>query len=404
MNYPETLSYLFDQLPVFQRIGAAAYRKDMSNTRRLADMCENPEIGLKCVHIAGTNGKGSTAHGMASVMQHCGHKTGLMTSPHYKDFRERIKIDGKMIDKDYVVDWVAKHQRRFEAIKPSFFELTVIMGFCYFRDMGVDIAIVETGMGGRLDSTNIVKPELSIITVIGMDHSEFLGDTYDAIAREKAGIIKEKTPVLIASGNEHVMHVFQDKAEQMSAPLRQVNPPLNPIHTDLGGEYQQANMSTVLHAVELLKDSGWTLPDSKVISGLASVTVTTGILGRWQLLQKNPSIIADSAHNPAGIKAVVRNLKACKFESLHIVVGMVSDKDVDAVLDLLPFNATYYFCQAKVMRALACDMLAQQGQRMGLVGECYGSIQAALTAAKDAADSEDLILITGSVFTVAEVV
>ncbi len=402
MNYEECLSYLFDQLPVFQRIGAAAYRKDLRNTLALASAYDNPEQGLKCVHIAGTNGKGSTAHALAAIFQACGYRTGLMTSPHYVDFRERIKVDGQMIQKDYVQDWISAFRKKKLGIEPSFFELTVIMGFCYFKEKEVDIAIIETGMGGRLDSTNIVSPELSVITSIAMDHTAFLGDTLEAIAMEKAGIIKQDVPVVISCENEAVLPLLSSVAESRNAPLHFATFPINHIHTDLRGAYQQYNMSTVLKSVEVLKTLPWELPDTKVVEGLNNVHGLTGLLGRYQTISKKPHIIADSAHNPNGITAVLDGLKDESYSQLHIVIGMVHDKDIDAVLTLLPLGATYYFCQAKVMRALACDMLAQQGLRLGLVGECYGSVKAAIAAAKDAAGARDLILITGSVFTVAE--
>lgn len=402
MTYDECLSFLFDQLPVFQRIGAAAYRKDLRNTIELASAYYNPEDGLKCIHIAGTNGKGSTAHALAAIFQSCGYRTGLMTSPHYVDFRERIKVDGQMIEKEYVCDWVSQFQNKRLTIEPSFFELTVLMGFCYFKDKEVDIAIIETGMGGRLDSTNIISPELSVITPIGFDHTAFLGDTLDAIALEKAGIIKQDIPVVIAAGNEEVLPVLISVAEARNAPVYNCAIPINHIHTDLRGTYQQHNMSTVLKSVEVMKTLDWQLPDTKVIEGLNHVQKLTGLQGRYQTIAKHPLIIADSAHNSNGIAAVLDCLKDETYTDLHIVIGMVNDKDIDAVLSMLPLGATYYFCQAKVMRALACDMLAQQGLRLGLLGECYGSVKAALATAKEAASDDDLILVTGSVFTVAE--
>lgn len=404
MNYEETLSYLFEQLPMFQRVGAAAYRKDLRNTLALSRMTEHPEEGFKSIHIAGTNGKGSTAHGLASVFQACGYKTGLMTSPHYKDFRERIRIDGQKIPEEYVVDWVERYQRRFESIEPSFFELTVLMGFCYFREQEVDIAIIETGMGGRLDSTNIVKPELSIITPIGLDHTAFLGDNLEQIALEKAGIIKQDIPSLIAQGNEEVMEVFRSVADSRNSAMQVVQKRKEKIPTDMKGDYQQFNMSTVLEAVELMREKGWNLPEDMVEEGLKQVISNTGFMGRWQLLSKSPRIIADSAHNLAGIQTLIRNLKQEEYKKLHIVIGMVDDKDVEAVLAELPMGATYYFCQAKVIRAMSCSLLAERAIKMRLLGECYGSVQAALTAAKENSTEADLILVTGSVFTVAEVV
>jgi len=403
MTYDECLSFLFHQLPAFQRIGAAAYRKDLRNTLALASAYDNPEEGLKCVHIAGTNGKGSTAHALAAVFQACGYRTGLMTSPHFVDFRERIKVDGKMISKDYVKEWVSQFQGKKLPIDPSFFELTVIMGFCYFKHLDVDIAIVETGMGGRLDSTNIVSPELSVITAIAFDHTAFLGETLEAIALEKSGIIKQDTPVVIAPMNEEVLPILASVAEDRNAELHTSAQHIETIHTDLQGAYQQLNMSTVLKSVELLRQQGWDLATNAVTEGLNKVQELTGMMGRYQTLSKKPRIIVDSAHNPKGIDALLDNLKDEKYKELHVVIGMVTDKDVDAVLSMMPLGATYYFCQAKVLRALSCDLLGQQGMRLGLVGECHGSVKAALTAAKEAAGPEDIILVTGSVFVVAEV-
>ncbi|NND94199.1 MAG: bifunctional folylpolyglutamate synthase/dihydrofolate synthase [Flavobacteriales bacterium] len=404
MNYEETISYLFDQLPIFQRQGAAAYRKDLRNTLALARMTDNPENGFKSIHLAGTNGKGSTAHGLASVFQACGYKTGLLTSPHYKDFRERIKVNGKMVSKEFVTQWVERYRNRFEEIKPSFFELSVIMGFCYFKEQEVDIAIIETGMGGRLDSTNIIDPELSVITTMSLDHKAFLGDTLEKIAFEKAGIIKQDKPVVIAYGNEEVLEVFKSVAKSRNSPVLLADKTDTKISTDLAADYQQVNMSTVLKAADVMRALGWKLPEEEVALGLMSIQKNTGFLGRWQTISKRPKIIADVGHNPQGIETVIRQLQNERYKHLHIVLGMVADKDVDAVLSILPLSANYYFCQAKVLRAMSCDLLAQQGMRMGLIGECYGSVTAALTAAKEAASENDLILITGSVFVVAEVV
>ncbi len=403
MNYEETLSYLFDQLPMFQRVGAAAYRKNLGNTLTLARMTEHPEDGFKSIHIAGTNGKGSTAHGLASVFQSCGYKTGLMTSPHYKDFRERIRVNGEMISEDYIVDWVERYRKRFEAVEPSFFELTVLMGFSYFREQKVDIAIIETGMGGRLDSTNIVTPELSIITPIGFDHTTFLGDTLEKIAMEKAGIIKQNVPSLIAQGNEEVMEVFRSVSESRSSPMTEVHQREDPISTDMRGDYQQSNMATVLGAVSILREGGWKLPEEQVTEGLKNVIASTGFMGRWQQISTAPRIIVDSAHNLAGIQTLLKNLAQERYKKLHIVIGMVDDKDVETVLSELPIGAIYYFCQAKVIRAMSCSLLAQRAIQMSLLGECYGSVESALTAAMDTAKKDDLILVTGSVFTVAEV-
>lgn len=405
MSYEATLSYLFDQLPMFQRVGAAAYRADLNNTVRLAALAGNPEEGLTCIHIAGTNGKGSTAHGLASVFQSCGYRTGLMTSPHYKDYRERIKVNGEPIDKDFVMDWVDRYKRRAEAIQPSFFELTVIMGFSYFKTQKVDIAIIETGMGGRLDSTNIVEPELSVITPIGFDHQQFLGDTLEKIAMEKAGIIKRGIPVLIAEGNKDLLPVFQSVAESRHAELYEVPAHEGPIHTDLKGKYQQRNMSTVLKAVEIMRSKGWELPEDKVTHGITHIISQTGFMGRWQILQEaGPRIIADAAHNVQGIQTLLENLKEERFAKLHLVMGMVSDKDVKSILTLLPTDAHYYFSQAKILRAMPADELTAKAREVGLKGSAFKSLEDALNAAKKSADAKDFIMITGSIFTVAEVI
>ncbi len=405
MSYEATLSYLFDQLPMFQRVGAAAYRADLNNTVRLAALAGNPEEGLTCIHIAGTNGKGSTAHGLASVFQSCGYRTGLMTSPHYKDYRERIKVNGEPIDKEFVMDWVDRYKRRAEAIQPSFFELTVIMGFSYFKTQKVDIAIIETGMGGRLDSTNIVEPELSIITPIGFDHQQFLGDTLEKIAMEKAGIIKRGIPVLIAEGNKDLLPVFQSVAESRHAEFHEVRAHEQVIHTDLKGSYQQRNMATVLKAVEIMRSKGWKLPEDKVTHGITHIISQTGFMGRWQILQEaGPRIIADAAHNVQGIQTLLENLKEERFAKLHLVMGMVSDKDVKSVLTLLPKDAQYYFSQAKILRAMPSEELTAKAREVGLKGSAFKSLEDALNAAKKSADAEDLILITGSIFTVAELI
>ena len=390
---------------MFQRVGAAAYKADLNNTLHLARMTENPEEDLKCIHIAGTNGKGSTAHALASIFQSCGYKTGLMTSPHYKDFRERIKVNGEFIDTEYIVDWVGRYKSRFERIQPSFFELTVLMGFCYFQAQEVDIAIIETGMGGRLDSTNIVEPELSIITPIGFDHQQFLGDTLEKIAMEKAGIIKHKVPVLIAEGNEAVISVFKSVAESRHAVLHEVPSQKDIINTDLKGHYQQRNMATVLQAVEIMRSRGWNLPAEKVAQGLTHIIPQTGFMGRWQILQEShPRIIADAAHNVHGISTLLENLKEEKYSQLHLVMGMVSDKDVKSVLTLLPADAHYYFSQAKLLRAMPAEELTAKAKEVGLDGKGHSSLEEALNAAQSAAEHDDLIVITGSIFTVAELI
>ena len=386
---------------MFQRIGKAAYKADLRNTLRLAAMLDNPEEGLVCVHIAGTNGKGSTAHILASIFQSCGYKTGLMTSPHYKDYRERIKVNGEMISEGYVVNWVDRHRSRFEQIAPSFFELTVMMGFCYFKAEKTDIAIIETGLGGRLDSTNIVSPEISVITNIGMDHTAFLGDSLDKIAAEKAGIIKAQTPVVIGPGNDDLMSVFSQVARSRNAPLHKANIRSH-IESDLSGQYQQKNLAAALCAVELLQEKGWELPESRVLSGMSEVKKNTGFVGRWQTLSTDPMILADAAHNVQGMSAVLENLDSLDFDTLHIVMGMVDDKDVSGLLSMMPKQATYHLSQAKILRAMPVDELVKKSAEHGLKSCSYSSLADALAGAKEQADAADLILITGSIFTVAE--
>lgn len=403
MDYEETLAYLFAQLPMYQRVGQAAYRADLSNTLRLAAMAGNPEEGLRCVHIAGTNGKGSTAHALAAVFQANGYRTGLMTSPHYKDFRERIRVDGQLIDKDFIVSFIERYKRSFESFQPSFFELTVIMGFQYFKSEGVDIAIIETGMGGRLDSTNIVQPDLSIITPIGMDHQAFLGDTLEKIAMEKAGIIKQGTPVLISEGNDALLPVFQRVAEGREAPFHISQSITGEIESDLGGPYQQQNLNTTLQAVDLLRTKGWNLEEEQVSEGLKDIRGLTGFMGRWQVLGEHPRVLADAAHNEAGIRALIDSLELPPTARLHVVLAMVSDKDISNVLRLFPKNAVYYFTQAKVIRAMNKESLSQSAKEAGLIGEVYPSVQEALDSARKSASREDTVLVTGSVFTVAEV-
>lgn len=421
MNYDETLHYLYSQLPVFQRIGAAAYKANLDNTYALMDVLNHPEKKFKAVHIAGTNGKGSTAHMLASIYQEAGFKTGLYTSPHLKDFRERIRINGEMVSKEFVVDFVAKYNNDFKGISPSFFELTMAMAFQYFTEEKVDIAILETGLGGRLDSTNIINPELSIITNIGKDHMQFLGDNLRQIAGEKAGIIKSEKPIIIGEKQQEITAVFEQKARENNAPLFYAEDRVTldlidnsaniyRIHYKkellferlvfpLRGNYQIKNLKTVIAAALHLK-----LPKNAIKSGIENTLKNTHFTGRWQTLSLNPLTICDTAHNEDGIRYVVDQLEQTPYNRLHFVLGVVNDKDIGNILALLPKEALYYFCKADIPRGLETDILQEKAQKFGLKGKSYSSVIAARNAAQKSAAKDDLVFVGGSTFTVAEVV
>lgn len=403
MNYAETLAYLHAQLPMFQRIGAAAYKADLRNTHALMALLGHPERGLKCVHVAGTNGKGSTSSLIASVLQEAGYTVGLHTSPHLKDLRERFRINGHMVDEDTVVRFVAEHRHAFEPVAPSFFEWGVAFALWWFTRERVDIAVMETGMGGRLDSTNVVTPEVSVITNIGWDHMQFLGDTLEAIAGEKAGIIKPQVPVVVGEADGPVAAVFQRRATEEQAPLRMVDQALPlPHRTALAGPHQERNARTALAALEELRQRGWRIPDEALARGCTNVVANTGLRGRWELLGTAPRTIGDVAHNVDGIRVLRAMLTREHYTRLHIVLGMVGDKDVGRVLAELPREATYYFCKADIPRGLDVDILRAQAQAAALSGESYASVADALAAARAAAGPGDLVLVTGSVFVVAE--
>jgi dihydrofolate synthase/folylpolyglutamate synthase len=404
MNYSETVDYLFSQLPMFQRVGAAAYKADLSNTIAICEIYDNPQHKFKSVHVAGTNGKGSVAHSLAAIFQACGYKTGLFTSPHLKDYRERIRINGEMISEDYVVNFVEKFKSGDHGLKPSFFELTCAMGFAYFADEEVDIAILEVGMGGRLDSTNVVNPEISVITHISKDHEQFLGNTIELIAAEKAGIIKDGTPVVIGENTFSVRQVLENTAAKRGAFHYDVfaNSPM--LQTDLQGSYQRENMRTVSMAVKALREKGWNLPQEKVEDGAKSVVLKTGLRGRWEIIGEMPTVITDVGHNEAGVQQVVDHLRRQTYVRLHIVWGMVNDKDSTAILALLPKSATYYWCKADVPRGRDAKELAQEGSKHALLGKIYPSVSVALETAKKDAQINDLIFVGGSVFVVAEVI
>ena len=423
MNYRETLDWLFSQLPMYQREGKAAYKANMDNTLALDQYFNHPHTRFKTIHVAGTNGKGSVSHMLASILQEAGYKTGLYTSPHLKDFRERIKINGEMIREEYVIDFVKNHQAIFNHLHPSFFEMTVAMAFQYFAEEEVDIAIIEVGLGGRLDSTNIIQPLASVITNISFDHMALLGDTLEAIAREKAGIIKANTPTIIGMRDSHYDFVFTAKAEELNSPITFASDHwqitdlkesgFNLKHTsgwsiqnlqcELKGIYQQKNITYVLETIHRLRQSCLTITDEQIRQGIEKVIRNTGLQGRWQTLAQNPLTICDTGHNIDGITEITKQLKNCSYRQLHFVIGMVNDKDIESVLQILPQDAIYYFCKASIPRALNEEELAQKARKIGLQGNCFPTVQAAYTAAQKQASPEDMIYIGGSTFVVAEV-
>lgn len=428
MNYQETIEFLYTRLPMFSRIGAAAYNKDLDNTIVLCQALGDPQHRFKSVHIAGTNGKGSTSHMLAAILQTAGYKTGLYTSPHLKDFRERIKINGKEIEADFVVEFTQRIQSLVEKIQPSFFELTVAMAFQYFAHEHVDIAIIETGLGGRLDSTNIITPEVSVITNIGMDHMNLLGNSIESIAFEKAGIIKDNVPIAIGETTPVTKEVFSTKAKLHNAPLtiaseqrwvsdwkkeknklvatiahKQLDEERQTYELDLQGLYQLKNLLTVTESIKQLNDKGWAISQEHIKHGLAHVKKLTGLHGRWEVIQQQPTIVLDVAHNEDGIKQIVSQLEHEDYRKLHIVTGMVKDKEIDKVLSLLPHQAAYYFTNAHIERALPATELATLAAKHGLSGDHYADVNTALQQAITNADKDDLILVCGSVFVVGEV-
>ena len=428
MNYTETLDWMYNKLPMYQRIGGAAYKVGLDNTIALLELLGNPHRNFMSVHVAGTNGKGSTSHMLASIFQEAGYKTGLYTSPHLRDFRERIRINGEMIPEEHVVDFIAKHQEEFEKIGLSFFEMTVGMAFDYFSNEHVDIAIVEVGMGGRLDSTNLITPELSVITNIGLDHVQFLGDTLEKIAHEKAGIIKEGIPVVIGETQPETHQVFEDKANACHSPLYFADQifDCDKVHIEslykqeydiwkdnelyleaceipLMGNYQKKNLTTVMCAADLLRKK-FELTDDDLRNGIANVIRNTHLMGRWQILNNDPLTIADTGHNVDGIREVIGQLAEMTYSKLHFVIGMVNDKDIDHVLQLLPHSCEYYFCKADIPRGLDANILAEKAFEYGLRGKVYDSVRDAYQSAVNAASFDDVVFIGGSNFTVAEVV
>ncbi|TCC96693.1 bifunctional folylpolyglutamate synthase/dihydrofolate synthase [Pedobacter hiemivivus] len=427
MNYKQTIDYLYSKLPMFTRVGAVAFRKDLHNTIAMCENLGNPQTEFKTIHVGGTNGKGSTSHMLAAIFQQAGYKTGLYTSPHLKDFRERIRINGEMIPESFVADFVNQQQPIMEEISPSFFEVTVAMAFSFFATEKVDIAIIEVGLGGRLDSTNIITPELSVITNISLDHTNILGDTLPEIALEKAGIIKPGIPVVIGEKQPEIEQVFIKKASETGSDIVFADQELHLANTtrekeylnttvykaavpiykdlklDLNGLYQLKNVLTVLEAVAILKEKDYQITEEHVYQALKHVKDLTGLQGRWQKLSEHPLVICDTGHNKAGITEVMQNINTTDHEQLHIVIGMVKDKDITGVLALLPVNAIYYFCQPRLERALPAADLAAEAKKYELNGQVFDTISLAVEAAKKNAAMNDLIFIGGSTFVVAEV-
>lgn len=426
-TYEEVLDRMYRRLPMFSRVGAAAYKPSLENTLHLCEAIGNPHRSLTCIHVAGTNGKGSVSHWLASIFQSAGYRTGLYTSPHLKDFRERIRINGEMIPEDEIVAWYQQLMPAAEEVQASFFEMTVAMMFGHFQKQGVDIAIIETGMGGRLDSTNVIRPILSIITYIGMDHQQFLGDTLPAIASEKAGIIKAEVPVLIGRYQKETVDVFQLVSKEKSAPLLYADDQVSGVklypngnaeverssgtkltfRNPLQGHYQTENIATVVAAIDWMNGNG-SLPlaisDEVLLKGLEGVVAQTGIRGRWQVLKVSPKVVADVGHNEDGIRSVIQQLETESYRNLHIVFGAVKDKDLHAILQLLPREAQYYFCEPPLDRKLPVELLAQQAHVAGLTSfTVIPNPKTAYETALYQCSDDDLLLVLGSFFVVGEI-
>ncbi|WP_461489464.1 bifunctional folylpolyglutamate synthase/dihydrofolate synthase [Pontibacter sp. HJ8] len=412
---------------MFQRIGNAAFKKSLDNIIALCDALGQPQHQFKSVHVAGTNGKGSSSHMLAAVLQSAGYRTGLYTSPHLKSFTERIRVDGKELPQDYLIRFVEEHKSLFEQVQPSFFEMTVALAFRYFADQQVDVAVIEVGLGGRLDSTNIIQPEVSLITNIGLDHQNLLGDTLEAIAGEKAGIIKPHTPAVISTKQPDIAHVFEQKAKQEQAPLyfatdhiqvklleqdlegqvfevyREGQLWLKALEIDLAGSYQQYNLPGVLQTLTLLQERGYTLSEKAIREGIGHAKGLTGLKGRWQVISQNPLTICDTGHNVDGIKQILAQLQSLNPKQVHLVFGAVNDKDVTSILQLLPKQYRYYFCQAHIPRALPVAELLEKAAEVGLQGHAFATVTEAIEAARQKAAPDEVIFIGGSTFVVAEI-
>ena len=402
MTYQETIDWMFSQLPMYQRQGKTAFKKDLTNISAFCDVLMNPQNKFASIHVGGTNGKGSTSHIISSILQEAGYKVGLYTSPHLKNFTERIRINGEEVSQHFVVDFIAKNKHFLETQQLSFFEMTVGLAFAYFTEQNVDIAIIEVGLGGRLDSTNIIHPEVAVITNIGYDHMQFLGDTLPEIAAEKAGIIKQNTPIIIGEKQDAVVDVFIKKATQMNAEIYFASDKQYDYKSDLLGSYQEKNMSTAIHAVKALK--GYVISESHIINGLKNVVQNTNFKGRWQILQHKPLVICDTAHNKEGLSYVMNQLASLSFDKLHMVLGVVNDKKLDDILTLFPIKATYYFCKPNIPRGLNEVDLQSTAENFHLVGDTYGSVHEAYLKAISDAEIDDVVFVGGSTFVVAEVV
>ncbi len=413
MNYQQTLDYLYNSAPLFQQVGSAAYKEGLENTHALDAHLGHPHRSFRTIHVAGTNGKGSCSHTLAAILQEAGYKVGLYTSPHLVDFRERIRVNGVPVSEEYVIRFVEEHRSFFEPLHPSFFELTTAMAFRYFANEEVDVAVIEVGLGGRLDYTNIITPDLCLITNISFDHVQFLGDTLAKIAGEKAGIIKSGIPVVIGETTLETRPIFLQKAEEVHAPIRFAEDNTHftaegdstdypALEVELKGLCQQKNTRTILTALPLLQKVGYRIKEEHVREGFARVTTLTGLMGRWQKLQERPTLMCDTGHNVGGISYIVEQLKQQSYRRLHIVMGMVNDKDIRSVLKMLPQDATYYFTKASVKRALPEEELQALAQAAGLQGECYPDVPAAVRAAQKESLPEDFIFVGGSSFIVAD--
>jgi dihydrofolate synthase/folylpolyglutamate synthase len=430
MTYAETLAYLYEQLPMFQRVGTAGFKKGLDNAWTLSKAMGQPERKFRSIHVAGTNGKGSSSHMLAAVLQAAGYRVGLYTSPHLREFTERIRLDGQELPADFLVDWVARWRPLFEEVQPSFFEMCVALAYDYFAQMEVDVAVIEVGLGGRLDSTNIITPLVALITNISYDHQNLLGDTLPLIAAEKAGIIKPGVLVVVSQTQPEVRAVFEDQARQEGSALlfadelyraertgaedgtsgsqvfdlkRAGRPYLEDVALGLLGHYQRLNLPGVLAVLDELRRQGFELPEAAVRRGLREVTKLTGLRGRWSIIGQQPLVVCDTGHNEAGLRLVLEQLRRLRYRRLHMVIGTVNDKDVAKMLALLPPEASYYFCQAAIPRALAGDELAAMATAAGLRGQNYGPVPAAVAAARQAAQPDDVVFIGGSTFVVAEV-
>ena len=406
MDYQATLDYLYNSAPLFQQVGAGAYKEGLANTWALDEHLGHPHRSYRTIHIAGTNGKGSCSHTLAAILQEAGYRVGLYTSPHLLDFRERIRVNGQPVPEEYVIRFVEEERAFFEPLHPSFFELTTAMAFRYFADAGVDVAVVEVGLGGRLDCTNIIRPDLCIITNISLDHVQFLGDTLAKIAGEKAGIIKPGIPVVIGEATPETRPVFARRAEETGAPIHFAEEEAVRDYPDmefeLKGLYQAKNRRTLLAALPLLQEAGYRIREEHIRNGFARVTELTGLMGRWQKLQEHPMLVCDTGHNVGGIQYIAEQLRRQVCRQLHIVIGMVNDKDVRGVLALLPHEAVYYFTQASVKRALPADQLVRLAAEAGLEGEVYPDVSSAVRAAQEKSLPEDFIFVGGSTFIVAD--